>query len=64
MGYYILWFVVFVVLFWLILYSLKPPFVLQSGSNQVDTAKVLLASVAGALILILLVWLISYLLRK
>lgn len=58
-GALVLWFIVFIVLFWLIFYSLKPSFVLQSGSNQVDTAKVLLAAVISALILIIIVWLIK-----
>jgi cell division protein FtsX len=55
----ILWFIIFIVLFWLIFYSLKPAFVLQSDSNQVDTAKVLLAAVIAALILVIAVWLIK-----
>lgn len=59
LGYFVLWFIVFTVLFWLIYYSLKPPFVLQSDSSQVDTAKVLLAAVISAFILIIIVWLIK-----
>ena len=59
LGSFILWFIVFIVLFWLIFYSLKPPFVLQSDSNQVDTAKVLLAAVISAFILVVLVYLIK-----
>ena len=59
LGTLILWFIVFTVLFWLIFYSLKPSFVLQSGTTQVDTAKVLLASVIAALILIVIIWLIK-----
>ena len=58
LGALVLWFIIFLVLFWLIFYSLKPSFVLQSGTNQVDTAKVLLAAVIAALILIIIVWLI------
>jgi hypothetical protein len=59
LGALILWFIIFTVLFWLIYYSLKPSFVLQNDSNQVDTAKVLLASVISALILVIIIWLIK-----
>ena len=55
----ILWFIVFTVLFWLIFYSLKPSFVLQPDTNQVDTAKVLLAAVIAALLLVIIIWLIK-----
>lgn len=54
----ILFFIIFVVLFWLIFYSLKPSFVLNS-QGQVDSAKVLLASVIAALILTIVLWLIK-----
>lgn len=64
LGSFILWFIVLIVLFWLIFYSLKPPFVLQSDSNQVDTAKVLLAAVIVAFILVVLIWLIKYAISK
>lgn len=59
LGALILWFIIFTVLFWLIFYSLKPAFVLQADSNQVDTAKVLLAAVIAALILVIIIWLIK-----
>jgi len=59
LGALILWFIIFTVLFWLIYYSLKPAFVLQTNSNQVDTAKVLLAAVISALILVIIIWLIK-----
>lgn len=59
LGALILWFIVFTVLFWLIFYSLKPSFVLQNDSNQVDTGKVLLASVIAAIILVIIIWLIK-----
>jgi len=59
LGYFVLFFIAFTLLFWIIYYSLKPPFVLQSDSNQVDTAKVLLAAVVTAFILIGIVWLIK-----
>lgn len=60
LGMAILWFVIFTVLFWLIYYSLKPAFVLQNDSSQVDTGKVLLAAVISSLILIVIVWLIKF----
>ena len=59
LGALILWFIIITVLFWLIYYSLKPSFVLQTDSNQVDTAKVLLAAVISALILVIIIWLIK-----
>lgn len=58
-GALILWFIIFTVLFWLIFYSLKPSFVLQNDSNQVDTAKVLLAAIVSSIILVLVIWLIN-----
>ena len=64
LGVLILWFIIFTVLFWLIFYSLKPGFVLQSDSNQVDTAKVLLASVIASLILVILIWLIRWAVKR
>jgi hypothetical protein len=59
LGALILWFIIFTVLFWLIFYSLKPSFVLQTDSNQVDTAKVLLSAVIAAIILVFIIWLIK-----
>ncbi len=59
LGALILWFIIFTVLFWLIYFSLKPSFVLQQDSNQVDTAKVLLYAVISAIILVLIIWLIK-----
>ena len=58
-GLFVLWFIALTVLFWLIYYSLKPPFVLQSDGNQIDTAKVLLAAVISAFVLIVIIWLIK-----
>jgi len=58
-GLFVLWFIALTVLFWLVFYSLKPPFVLQSDGNQVDTAKVLLAAVISAFVLIVIIWLIK-----
>lgn len=64
LGVLILWFIIFTVLFWLIYYSLKPSFVLQSNSDQVDTGKVLLAAVISALILVVVIWLIKIAIRR
>jgi len=58
-GLFVLWFIALTVLFWLVYYSLKPPFVLQSDGNQVDTAKVLLSAVISAFFLIVIIWLIK-----
>ena len=63
-GSIILWSIIFTVLFWLIFYSLKPAFVLQTDSNQVDTAKVLLAAVIAALILVGLIVLIKFAINR
>jgi hypothetical protein len=64
LGALLLWFIIFTVIFWLIYYSLKPSFVLQNDSNQIDTAKVLLAAVITALILIIIIWLIRLAIGK
>lgn len=63
-GMLILWFIVFTVLFWLIFFSLKPGFVLQNDTNQVDTAKVLLAAVIASSLLIITIWLIKIAIYK
>jgi len=60
----ILWFIIFVVLWWLIFYSLKPYFVLENDSNQVDPAKVLLAAVIASIILVVVLWLIKLVMMK
>jgi hypothetical protein len=59
LGALLLWFIIFTVLFWLIYYSLKPTFVLSNDTDQVDTAKVLLAAVISSLILVAIIWLIK-----
>lgn len=59
LGALILWFIIFTVLFWLIYFSLKPSFVMDDDSNEVDTGKVLLASVISSIILVILVWIIK-----
>ena len=64
LGSIILWSIIFTVLFWLIFYSLKPAFVLQTDSNQVDTAKVLLSAVIAALILVGFIMLIKFAINR
>jgi hypothetical protein len=59
LGALILWFIIFTVLFWLIFYSLKPNFVLQTNSTNVDTSKVLLSAIISAIILVIVIWLIK-----
>lgn len=60
----ILWFVIFLVLFWLVFYSLKPSFVMEPDTNQVDVSKVLIASAVVSLILIAVIFLIKMVVRK
>jgi H+/Cl- antiporter ClcA len=56
---YLLWFIIFAVIAWLVLYSLKPQFVLKGdGSGEVDFGKVLLWSVVIGLIGIFICWLV------
>lgn len=59
MSCFVVWFVVFVVLFWLMFYSLKPNFVVSADGTGLETGKVLLASVAGALVLVVIIWFIK-----
>lgn len=58
-GTMIMWFIVLVVLFWIIYYSLKPNFVLKNGTNEIDTGKVLLAAVITSIIVVIIIWLIK-----
>lgn len=59
----VIWYIILLVLFWLIFYSLKPSWVLVDGTSVVDTSKVLLAAAVAALLLLiiigLIVWLVS-----
>jgi len=63
-GSLIIYFVIFVIIFYLVYLSLAPPFVLDSNTNEVDNAKVLLSSVISSLIIIVVVWLIRVVTRK
>ena len=64
LGTLVLWFIIFTVLFWLIYYSLKPNFVLQKQTTQIDTGKVLLAAIVSSIILVIIVWLIKIAITK
>lgn len=55
----IMWFIIFLVLFWLIFYSLQPGFVLKNNTKEIDTAKVLLSAVIASLILIIIIIMIK-----
>ncbi|MFK5970419.1 MAG: hypothetical protein QM487_09905, partial [Candidatus Marithrix sp.] len=64
LGALILWFIIFTVLFWLLLFSLKPTFVLKNYTKEVDTGKVLLSAVIAALILVIILWLVRLAVRR
>lgn len=57
-GLLLVWFILFLVVFWLIFYSLHPTFVLVPGTQVIDTAKVLLYAFIAAIILIIIIWII------
>lgn len=59
---FFLWFIVLIVIFWLIFYSVRFQFCCRErdvDDFKVDTRKVLCAAVVAALIIILIVWVIS-----
>jgi hypothetical protein len=58
-GAFIMWFAILTIFIWLIIYSLRPGWVLNRGTNTVNTAVVLLASIIIALVIILILWLIK-----
>lgn len=60
----ILWLIVVIVLWWLILFSLKPPLVLYTDSNQVNPSKVLFWAIIFAIITIIVVVLIKWAIHK
>jgi hypothetical protein len=55
-GNLLLWFIIFIVFFWLIFYSLKPNWAQKNG--VVDTAKILFASVVMSALIVLIIWII------
>jgi len=56
-GWAVLWFIIIAVIVWLIIFSLKPAWALDEEGN-VDTGKVLLASIVISLIIVIIVWII------
>ena len=58
-GALIVWFFIIFVVSWLVLYALKPSFVLKKGTREIDTGKVLLSAAIISLIIIILIWLIK-----
>jgi len=58
LGTLVLWFLVFAVLFWILIFSFAPGFVLNDN-GQINTGKVMLSAVIAALILIIIVWIIK-----
>jgi len=58
LGALILWFIIFIVLFWLIFYSVRPSWALNPDGS-VNTSKILLMAIVSALILIIIIWLIK-----
>ena len=62
LGALIMWLIIFIVLFWLVFYSLTPSFVISNETGQVDTSIVLLAAIGSGLILVLFIWIIKALL--
>jgi len=59
LGMFILWFIIIAVVTWLVIFSLKPSWVLNPGTTEVNTGKVLLASIIIALIIVIIIWLIK-----
>lgn len=58
-GYYILWFLIFAVITYLFLYSIKPSFVSNPDTGVVDAGKILLYSIIISLIIVFIIWLIK-----
>lgn len=58
-GGFVLWFIIIGIVTWLVIYSLRPSWVINPNTGQVDTAKVLLASIIIALIIVIICWLIK-----
>ena len=58
-GVLVLWFIIIAVLIYLILYSLRPQWVLIDGEpTQVDSGRLLLAALIIAFIVVLIIWLV------
>lgn len=63
-GTFIMWLIVLIVIFWIIYFSLKPGFVMNSGTNEVNLSKVLLAAVITSLVIIIIFALLKLTLRS
>lgn len=59
LGLFILWFILLTVFVWLIIYSVRPGWVLYKGTNKINTSIVLVASIVIALVIILILWLLK-----
>src|SRR5579884_3710067 len=57
LGSFIFWFVIIAVIAWLVLYSVKPAWVLRPGTTEVDSGKVLWISILIALVIVIIIWL-------
>jgi hypothetical protein len=56
-GWAVLWFIIIAVIVWLIVYSLRPTWALNDV-NELDTGKILLASIVIALIIVIVIFVI------
>lgn len=56
-GWAVLWFIIIAVIVWLIVYSLRPTWALNDDGD-LDTGKILLASIVIALIIVIIIWVI------
>lgn len=56
-GVYLLWFIVIAVLIWLILYSLRPTWVVvDDDPAKVDSGRLLLAALIISFIIVIIIW--------
>jgi hypothetical protein len=54
----LIWLFVLLVLFWIIFYTFRPGFVLNSA-GEIDTGRLLLAAFVAAIIVVIIIWLIK-----
>ncbi len=59
----LMWLIGLTVIFWIIYYSLRPPFVLNP-KKELDTSKILLAAFLTALIIVVLLFIAKFALKK
>ena len=62
-AHFLMWLVGLTVVFWIIYYSLRPPFVLNA-KKELDTARTLLAAFLTALILVIVLSGVKFLVSK